>query len=215
MASCLDRPATGPGSGRTSDAGFSLVEVIVSIALISLVMGSLSTAFIRSMKAVDANQDRQAAVLVANQQMEFVRSLPGNKNVLEGRTQSDVQDLDAETRSFSTVDDVTAWDDVPAASDGPADDLVPLRKDVKVGQASFLVRTHIRSCWRSDSAGTCGTSGSRPDTHRLLRIYVAVSWVPTEGGSCTGWTDPTGTRHCEYVVAAMIEPSITGDRLYK
>lgn len=220
MTVCPTEPAPSAGFAQDGDAGFSLVEVVVAIALISMVMGSLSMAFIRSMKVVDANQDRQAAVIVANQQMEFVRSLlstsgSGNKNVLGGRTQSDVQALDAETRSFTFTDDVEASDDVPSASDGAADDLVPRSKTVEVARSSFLVRTYLRSCWRSDSDGTCGTAGPRPDTHRLLRVYVTVSWVPTEGESCVGWSDPTGTRHCEYVVAAMIEPNISGDRLYR
>jgi len=216
MSTASGTPTPRAARGGRDDSGFSLVEVIVAIALISAVMGSLSLAFIRTMKAVNMNQDRQESVVLANQQMEFVRSLPSTQSILEGRTEDDVTLLEAEGRSFAFTSDVTSWDRLPpTAVDGPDDDLVPLRRTVISGSTSFLVRTFIRSCWRSDNDTRCTDPLLRPDRLLLYRVYVAVSWVPVGKEECTGWTDATGNRHCEYLVSALLEPNVNGDRLYR
>jgi prepilin-type N-terminal cleavage/methylation domain-containing protein len=62
---------------EAADAGFTLIEVLVSLAVIGIVLTATSTFFIRSMVTVNLEGARQAAILVASTAMEQLRSVPG------------------------------------------------------------------------------------------------------------------------------------------
>jgi prepilin-type N-terminal cleavage/methylation domain-containing protein len=61
-----------------ADAGFTLVEVLASLAVIGVVMTAVTTFFVRSMVSVDLQGARQAAIQVAADQMEHLREMPGS-----------------------------------------------------------------------------------------------------------------------------------------
>jgi prepilin-type N-terminal cleavage/methylation domain-containing protein len=61
-----------------ADAGFTLVEVLASLAVIGVVMTAVTTFFVRSMVSVNLQGARQAAVQVAADQMEHLREWPGS-----------------------------------------------------------------------------------------------------------------------------------------
>jgi len=60
-----------------ADAGFTLVEVLVSLAVIGMVLTAVSTFFVRSMVITNLEGTRQGAVQVAATAMEQLRSVPG------------------------------------------------------------------------------------------------------------------------------------------
>jgi len=60
-----------------ADAGFTLVEVLVSLAIIGMVLTAVSTFFVRSMVITKLEGARQGAVQVAATAMEQLRSVPG------------------------------------------------------------------------------------------------------------------------------------------
>lgn len=64
---------TGP-----DENGFTLVEVLVSLAVIGVVLTAVSTFFVRSMVITKLEGARQAAVQVASTAMEQLRALPGS-----------------------------------------------------------------------------------------------------------------------------------------
>jgi prepilin-type N-terminal cleavage/methylation domain-containing protein len=64
-----------PGPRR--DAGFTLLEVLVALAIISAVLTSMSVFFVRSMTSVSQQGDRQTAVRLAADGMERMREIPG------------------------------------------------------------------------------------------------------------------------------------------
>jgi prepilin-type N-terminal cleavage/methylation domain-containing protein len=64
-----------------ADAGFTLVEVLASLAVIGVVMTAVTTFFVRSMISVDLQGARQAAIQVASDQMEHLREMPGSAAV--------------------------------------------------------------------------------------------------------------------------------------
>lgn len=66
-----------PRTDRT-DAGFTLVEVLVSLAVIGVVMTAVTTFFVRSMISVDLQGSRQAAIQLASDGMERLREMPGS-----------------------------------------------------------------------------------------------------------------------------------------
>ena len=60
-----------------ADAGFTLVEVLASLAVVSVVLAATTTFFIRSMATIDMQGVRQAAIQVASDGMEQLRAVPG------------------------------------------------------------------------------------------------------------------------------------------
>jgi prepilin-type N-terminal cleavage/methylation domain-containing protein len=60
-----------------SEAGFTLVETLVSLAVIGIVLTAVSTFFVRSMVITQLEGARQAAIEVASAGMEKLRSVPG------------------------------------------------------------------------------------------------------------------------------------------
>lgn len=60
-----------------ADAGFTLIEVLASLAVISVVLAATTTFFIRSMVTIDLQGVRQAAIQVASDGMEQLRAVPG------------------------------------------------------------------------------------------------------------------------------------------
>jgi prepilin-type N-terminal cleavage/methylation domain-containing protein len=61
-----------------ADAGFTLVEVLASLAVIGVVMTAVTTFFVRSMVTVHIEGARQAAIQVASDAMEQLRAVPGS-----------------------------------------------------------------------------------------------------------------------------------------
>jgi len=66
---------------KETDEGFTLIEVIVSLALFVLVAGAATFAIISSIRASDVTNQRVAAGQVAQQELDRVRSLGPNPAV--------------------------------------------------------------------------------------------------------------------------------------
>lgn len=60
------------------DQGFTLVEVLVSLAVIGTVLSATTTFFVKSMTSVNLQGDRQAAIQLASDGMERMREVPGS-----------------------------------------------------------------------------------------------------------------------------------------
>ena len=63
---------------ESADAGFTLVEVLASLAVISVVLAATTTFFIRSMATIGLQGVRQTAIQVASDGMEQLRAVPGS-----------------------------------------------------------------------------------------------------------------------------------------
>ncbi|MBA3047427.1 prepilin-type N-terminal cleavage/methylation domain-containing protein [Candidatus Falkowbacteria bacterium] len=63
---------------RKNNLGFSLIEVLVSSVIIAILTLSIFNLIIYSLKVTGDNKLRMAAATIANQKMEYVRSLPYN-----------------------------------------------------------------------------------------------------------------------------------------
>jgi prepilin-type N-terminal cleavage/methylation domain-containing protein len=121
------------------DAGFTLLEVLTALAIISAVLTSMSVFFVRSMTSVGQQGDRQTAMRLASDGMERMRQIPGAL----ARTW-----ILAETPKQLTVNGVRyirSWDAPRVVSVRPA-----------------LLHAVVRVTWpdRSCPAGTCAFSTS-------------------------------------------------------
>ncbi|GGK37921.1 hypothetical protein GCM10010124_33440 [Pilimelia terevasa] len=64
-----------PGAPR-GEAGFSLVEVMVSLGLVGTVMAAMSAYFVSAVTLTHGQGQREVAAQVATDAMEYVRTLP-------------------------------------------------------------------------------------------------------------------------------------------
>lgn len=196
-----------------SEAGFSLMEVIVAIAVISIVAISSVTLTINGIKIAAAQERRQIAVTIASGAMETV-SAQSVSNLYEGRAKSDVQ------RDFATNSSVPGiarlasgdyptyqvWDQHPTPPVTiPATALPVIRSGT-----NFTVTTLIGPCYQPTTiqagpAGDCKTLTRHNDPSdqvagylSLVRVVVVVKWTSGSGCSVGG---------CLYSATTLIDPN--------
>ncbi len=198
----------------SDDRGFTLIEVLVSLVLLSLIMTAVTTLFFRSLRAADGLQDKQAAVPVATQAMDLARSVPavrdaaGASRILNGRTLAAVT---AQWASVSTLDGVDlsetypAWDPTATASSTPT---LPMSTTVLVSGQEFDVQTLVGVCFRAAVDSDCvklsgyGTAPLVGPAGEVLlyRVIVVVTFTTANDTDCAAG--------CTYVTSTLIDPSV-------
>ena len=210
MRTSLHRGRRGPSS---VDDGFTLIEVLVSLVLLSLIFTAVTTLFIRSLRSADGLQDKQAAVPVSTQGLDLARSIPairdaaGNSKLVAGRTQTAVAAQWAAVVGLDEVDltDTYATWDTTATSTSTA--TLPLSTTVLVSGQSFNVQTIVGVCYRgavdSDCVKLSGYSTPplvAPAGKVLLyRVIVIVTFTAGNNADCAAG--------CTYVTSTLIDPS--------
>jgi prepilin-type N-terminal cleavage/methylation domain-containing protein len=184
------------------DGGFSLVEVMVAVALAGTVMASLGSFYVSSMVTASAQAGRQAAVQLANDGMERVRALSGAA-ILEGRDQASTMAQWAAAQS-GTITGVVAhltdmeavYDATAAAGAGATAALPTSPRQVTVSNLPYAQHFFIGRCWQPAAGGTCGLA--RPTgAIEFRRVLVAVTWREK--------TCPNSA--CSYVAVTLVTPT--------
>ncbi len=97
-----------PGPRRSAgDEGFSLIEVMVALALVITVMATTAGFFTTSLKQSNGQTQAQEAAVLADQQLDYTRSVAAT-SLVSGRTQTDVQAAIASPGRADLSQDVTA-----------------------------------------------------------------------------------------------------------
>ncbi|WP_250442767.1 Ig-like domain-containing protein [Actinotalea sp. C106] len=202
-----------------ADAGFTLIEVIVSLILLGIVATAALYFFIEGTRTTSHLQRSQNAVAVANEAMEKayavnpVASLGTTSSALAaGRLQADVEAEWARLSGLGVeglADTYPIWDPTPTAV-RPA---VALRDDVTHSGQRYRATTLIGICYRKSDVlapdQTCtklpGVADALPEEStpagmvRLLRVTTVVTWAPT-AGEC-------GDGLCTYQLSGLIDRS--------
>jgi prepilin-type N-terminal cleavage/methylation domain-containing protein len=195
-------------SARTcSDArdGFSLIEVIIALALILFVMSASVTFFVRSLQTSAAQQTRQAAFSLADQAMELVRSVPAT-SVLSGRdkTRSDAQwaAMPAAAPTAATLS-TEVWDPTATTSSTPVLAFTTADATTLVNKTQYTVNIAIGQCWVSTVTSVlCNVPTPIPSTATYLyRVIVDVHWTAKQAESCPA-------SGCDYIVSTLRDPSV-------
>jgi len=192
-------------AGR-DDGGFTLVEVIVALVLMSITMSAVAVMFVGGIKNSSGLQRRQAAVLVAQQALEVARAVSatpdsgGCSKLLQGRTAAVVDPYwaaaPASVTSSTTVAHsasgcsgslVVPVQGVPGVTGGVSD-------PVRLNGLPYTVNTYIGSCGLEGAASGCTRTGAGA---RLYRVVVAVRW--TAAGCGAG---------CVYTASTLVDPSL-------
>jgi len=178
-------------AGR-DDGGFTLVEVIVALVLMSITMSAVAVMFVGGIKNSSGLQRRQAAVLVAQQALEVARAVGRTAAVVDpywaaapaSVTSSTTVAHSASGCSGSLVVPVQG---VPGVTGGVSD-------PVRLNGLPYTVNTYIGSCGLEGAASGCTRTGAGA---RLYRVVVAVRW--TAAGCGAG---------CVYTASTLVDPSL-------
>jgi prepilin-type N-terminal cleavage/methylation domain-containing protein len=187
--------------GAGDDAGFTLVETIVAIALVGIVMASMSAFLVSSMTVTSQQSGRKGAIQIADDATELVRALKGSA-LLTGR---DYTSVDAQWNNpttgvspyLSTMSE--AWD-TTVTSGGASAPLPTSPKSVTLNGVAYGQHWYVGRCWQPTAGGDCAAAtGDVP----FFRVVVAVTW--------TAKNCPASA--CSYVTTTLVS-SAASDPLF-
>jgi Tfp pilus assembly protein PilV len=189
---------------RTGDDGFSLIEVIVALGLLMIVMLSTAGFFVQSLKTSATQSQQQQASQLANQQLEYTRSVPA-KALLYGRSQAQVSVATSAPGITDLSHDVISdfnYDGWDGALSGQTSQVVPIVMPTQnVGGTIYTTTTFIDRCYVTFGANQSCIRTASAGASWLYRITVNVSWMASGGRSCA-----TASRACQFVVSTLRDP---------
>jgi prepilin-type N-terminal cleavage/methylation domain-containing protein len=210
------RTAVRPGRRRVSgDDGFSVIEVMVAIAVIGIVMTAMAPFLARSMVVAAQQRTEQVAVEIANDALERARALKPT-SLLAGRGEETTKD---QWEAAGEVDKVAAylatmqqdWD--PADPDAGAQAPLPtIPQEVTVGGKTYEQHWYVGRCWQpkadprqiapvlADCVAPAAAAVPAATDISFFRIVVAVTWsaaVSSSDGSCKEGI-------CVYVASTLV-----------
>jgi prepilin-type N-terminal cleavage/methylation domain-containing protein len=162
----------------TDDDGFTLVETLISIAVIGVVMTSLTAFFTNSLSIDNQQRGKQAAAQILDDAMERVRSLKGS-DITAGRDQSssDTQWTGAPTPVRSYLGDMAeVYDSTAGGGSGSTAALPTAPLPVTVNGLTFYENFYIGQCFQPLAGGACVKTAALVTDIKLFRVVVQVTW---------------------------------------
>ncbi len=180
------------------DAGFTLIEVLISLALIGIAAAALGTFFAAMISATSGQSGKQTAVQVADSLIEQARALKGSA-VTAGRDQQSTRAQWSLGESSPTVapylDDMTlAWDDGVSYPSGESAALPTTPTVTTINGIEYSLNWYVGVCWRPPGDDNACLSGSVAGATRFFKVVGAVTWSDK---SCPD-------SACSYVTATLI-----------
>ncbi|GAB1645233.1 putative Ig domain-containing protein [Krasilnikovia sp. MM14-A1259] len=182
-----------------ADAGVTIIEVMVGLAIIGTVMAAIAPFMVNSVVLVSQQRWRQTAVQLANDAIERVRALDP-QTMLDGRGKQTAEtewNTAPPTVAAELTDTESAYD--AAASTLPTDGAqAPLPTEAvatKLNNVTYNQRWYVGRCWQTKTAAgaASGAATACTKTHVVgdssylpyIRVVVSVDWP---AASCAGGT---------------------------
>lgn len=203
---------------RRRDGGFSLMETLVSLAVIGTVMAGTAPFLIKSVGVVAQQRTQQVAVEVANDAIERARALSPT-SLLAGRSltsaKAQLASAPAQVQSVLDVTQIDANVLLTTLLGSSPDVTAPLPLTplpVTVGNVTYQQNWYVGSCFQSKAAPASPTLlntlvglgdciGTKPGLGLIavpyFRVVVAVTWKHN------GCKDDA----CTYVTSTLVSPS--------
>ncbi|MFM8236428.1 MAG: fibronectin type III domain-containing protein [Actinomycetota bacterium] len=165
------------------DAGFTMIELTVSLGLLAIVAASLSGVFWGSLRSADVSSNRTDAAAVASREIEAMRAIPyntvgfyadqtGYRSTFESRSTVNLGTTSPSGASGSPRVQPQRPD--PAAATGFAPDPDP-------ANAEPVVQGGVTLSIRRDVTWTSAADPARTYTNAYKRLTVQVSWTDRTG----------------------------------
>ncbi len=167
--------------------GFTVLEVLVSVVLISIVMIALGTFLTATTSVLGVQRDRQAAVQFADDAMELVRAK--GAAVVNGRVSGNASTV-APGADLSGMNEF----DVVPQTQPPTTPAVPLALARAAAGVSYTQYVYVGTCFAPAINGGAMSCTRSTGTVGYYRVVVAETWPSRR---CTGGT-------CSYVTATLI-----------
>jgi Tfp pilus assembly protein PilV len=206
----VDRFRSRLGARRPAgdDGGFSLVEVTISLLLLTITMTAALSLFVRALGNTDVQAQRQQAITIANDRLEDTRTVEWSQ-LLNGRGSTAVANIWAWDPSVTTGS-IQQFDSTAAAA---SKGTIKTIDSVPVDGLYYQVRTYIDLCYLPATSTVCGTNPV--NARAMYRVTVSVTWSPKKTRTCDGTgTDTTkvlpadpNNRCQEYVVTTLRDKS--------
>lgn len=201
------------------DDGFSLVEILIALAIISTTLLASTPFFVASLNNVNAQRGRQAAIEVANTAIEQVRGLQGSA-LLSGRNKKATQaQFDAAPKSIqpylatmkveadSTISDEStamgADAPIPTSAQTLSVENVTVTQNIYVGSCEIYVT--------KTSTGECvyplddGDPAKPTDTTKILKFFRVVVLETWPDQACNNTdTNINGIPTCQYITSTLV-----------
>ncbi|MBB2946606.1 prepilin-type N-terminal cleavage/methylation domain-containing protein [Actinoplanes lutulentus] len=194
------------------DEGYSLVEIIVALAIVSITLLASTPFFVASLNNVNSQRGRQAAIQLANTAIEQVRGLQGSA-LLSGRSKSATQtQFDAAPTSLAsylatmaveadlTITDATSTEGadapIPTASQKLTVEGTTFTQNIYVGACEiYLVKTSSGECVYPQG------SDAPTDSTKILKFFRVVVLETWPDRACTS---SSGASMCEYITSTLV-----------
>jgi prepilin-type N-terminal cleavage/methylation domain-containing protein len=162
---------------RPAEGGFTLVEVLVALALISTMMAALGTYFISSTKTSRYQSQIQAATRIAQTGMEAARGY-GGPTLLVGR--GPCGSCVAVTGYGNAANYFANTIRYDAAVNGvtPTLPLPNTAETVVAGGITYYRYYFVGRCWQDITGGLCGATSTLPVA--MVRMTIGVLWTAAE-----------------------------------
>jgi prepilin-type N-terminal cleavage/methylation domain-containing protein len=192
------REETRVRGNRREDDGFTMAEVLVAIAVVCVVMLSLSAFFVNSIRIDSEQGDRQSAIQAADDAMERARGLQAG-TLLTGRdlassTTQWQKPIASVVNLLNPADQTMAYDSGAAAGAGATAMLPTTYRTLVLNGIAFRQYWYIGECQRPSTGGACVALSPTGAFTRFYRVVVGVTWP---GRSCMGSV-------CSYVTSSLI-----------
>jgi len=174
-----------------------MVEALVAIAVVSIVMLSLTSFFVITTRITSEQGDRQSGIQAADDAMERAKGLQGGA-ILTGRDQTS-STTQWTTNVPSAAQDLLgtttmAYDTGAAAGAGATAALPTTYRAVTLNGVQYRQYWYIGACQRATGATGCLATSLTSGFTAFYRVIVAVTWA---GRSCAGGT-------CVFVTSSLI-----------
>lgn len=189
---------TGHEPPPPAEGGFTIVETSVALAIVGLVMASLTSFFVTTMRITRQQNDTEGAVQVSTAAMSRVRSIKGSSLVYGRDAASSHQQWNNPVAGVAPhlSGSVETWDDTAASGRGPLAALPTTPQPTTADLGDYQQSWYVGECWQNVTTGVCDTTKSKDDLH-LLRVVVAVTWADVD---CAAGV-------CSYVRSTLVSPA--------
>jgi prepilin-type N-terminal cleavage/methylation domain-containing protein len=161
---------------RPDEGGFTLVEVLVALGLITVMMASLGSYFVSSIKTSRYQAQIQSATRIAQSAMESARGI-GGPTLLVGRAPCGSGCFTLPTGYAALIGDTVRYD-APVSGTAPSVPLPSTAELVTVSGVKYYRYFLVGKCWQAAAGGICTTTTTLPVA--MVRLTIGVTWTAPE-----------------------------------
>lgn len=182
-------------AGPPADAGFTMLEILVSVGVIGIVMTAMASFFVTTVAVTGQQGSRQVAAQLATDGTERVHALRGSA-VIGGRDKASTDSQWASPAAGVAAylaGMVPAWDATAAFPAGATAPLPTSPRTTTIDAITYAQHWYIGTCWQPQTGGDCVATHTAGYVE-FYRVVVAVTWSERHCAAST----------CSYTTSTLV-----------